>query len=169
MTRLNCARKRGMLLLLLPFMAIRAGAQGVPALRDIRSQAELEKTVATLDAMLFDSYNRCDMKKFASLIDNNIEFFHDKDGVTLGKQALVTAIRRNICGTDIKRVLVPGTLRVYPMENYGALEIGVHRFLHPGTHGPTGEASFIQLWQFKNGSWKLTRVISYDHHALAQH
>lgn len=157
------------ILLLLPLLGlcgIRANAQAVPALQNIKSQAELYKTVKTLDAALFDSYNRCDLKKFASLIDTNIEFFHDKDGVTLGKANLVEAIRKNICGTDTRRVLVPGTLRVYPMNGYGALEIGVHRFLHPKTHGPTGEARFIQLWQYKDGAWKLTRVISYDHHAL---
>jgi hypothetical protein len=31
-----------------------------------------------------------------------------------------------------------------------------------------GEAKFIHLWQFKNGDWKITRVISYDHHSLTK-
>jgi len=31
-----------------------------------------------------------------------------------------------------------------------------------------GEAKFIHLWQKKGGAWKITRVISYDHHALAK-
>jgi hypothetical protein len=159
-------RKILLLLPLLTLLAVRAGAQNVPALQDIKSKAELDKTVATLDAALFDSFNRCDLKKFASLIDDHIEFFHDNDGVTLGKENVVDAIRKNICGTDTRRALVPGTLRAYPMKGYGVLEIGVHRFLHPKTHGPTGEASFIHLWQYKDGAWKLTRVISYDHHVL---
>jgi hypothetical protein len=30
----------------------------------------------------------------------------------------------------------------------------------------TGEAKFIRLWQNKDGAWKITRVISYDHVAL---
>ncbi len=166
MNKLAIPRNALLIALLLALFPIRAGAQAVPALQDIKSQAELDKAVAALDAELFDAYNRCDLKTFASLIDNNIEFFHDKDGVTFGKANLVEAIRKNICGTGIRRVLVPGTLRVYPMKGYGALEIGVHRFLHPQTHGPTGEARFIQLWQYKDGAWKLTRVISYDHHAL---
>jgi Domain of unknown function (DUF4440) len=151
---------------LLAVLAVRAGARSVPALQDIKSQEELDKTVATLDTKLFDAVNGCHFKKLASLIDEHIEFFHDSDGLTLGKQGMVGSIRKNICGTDFHRVLVPGTLRVYPMKGYGALEIGVHRFLHPKTHGPTGEASFIHLWQYKDGVWKLTRVISYDHHAL---
>jgi hypothetical protein len=28
---------------------------------------------------------------------------------------------------------VPGTLKVYYMKGYGAIEMGVHRFLHPKT------------------------------------
>jgi hypothetical protein len=72
----------------------------------------------------------------------------------------------------VTRELVPGTLEVYPIADYGAVEIGVHRFHHPGheTTESVGEAKFIQLWQKekKDGSWKLTRVISFDHHALAK-
>ena len=30
-----------------------------------------------------------------------------------------------------------------------------------------GEGKFIHLWQYKDGAWKITRVISYDHHAMA--
>jgi hypothetical protein len=29
-----------------------------------------------------------------------------------------------------------------------------------------GEAKFIHLWQNKEGKWQITRVISFDHHAL---
>ena len=53
------------------------------------------------------------------------------------------------------------------MKGYGAIEMGVHRFMHPKTEASngTGEASFVQLWQCKEGNWKLTRVLSYDHHS----
>jgi hypothetical protein len=57
---------------------------------------------------------------------------------------------------------------VYPIANYGAVEIGVHRFHHPG-HEDTesvGEAKFIELWQNKEGGWKLARVISFDHQSV---
>ena len=53
---------------------------------------------------------------------------------------------------------------VHPIH-YGAVEIGVHRFYHPGAHDQdvVGEAKFVHLWQYKDGAWKITRVISYDH------
>lgn len=147
----------------------RAEAQAVPALEDIKSQAELDKAIATLDAALFDAYNRCDLEKFASFFVENVEFYHDQGGVTLGREALTDSVKKNICGR-VTRELVPGTLQVYYMKGYGAVEMGVHRFHHPG-HEDTeavGEGKFIHLWQYKDGAWKITRVISYDHHAAAK-
>jgi hypothetical protein len=100
---------------------------------------------------------------------DDVEFYHDQGGVTLGKAALTDSVKKNICG-KVTRELAPGTLKVYPMKGYGMLETGVHRFHHPGhedTEG-VGEGQFIHLWQYKDGAWKVTRVISYDHHAAAK-
>ena len=125
---------------------VRAGAQAVPALENISSEVELDKAIASLDTALFDAYNRCDLERFASFMADNVEFYHNQGGVTLE--------------------LVAGKLQVYPMKGYGAVEMGVHRFHHPG-HEDTervGEGKFIHLWQYKDGAWKITRVISSDHH-----
>jgi Domain of unknown function (DUF4440) len=141
-------------------------AQTVPALDSIKSQEELTRAITTLDAELFDAYNTCNLEKFGSLIDENVEFYHDKSGLAVGRKALVESIKNNICG-KVTRELVPGSLEVYPIAHYGAVEIGVHRFLHPWTqdHGEVGEAKFIHLWQYKDGAWRVTRVISFDHGA----
>ena len=64
------------------------------------------------------------------------------------------------------RELVPGSLEVYPIAGYGAVEIGVHRFHHPDDESNVGEAKFVQLWQNKDGGWKISRVISFDHQSL---
>ena len=143
-----------------------ANAQTVPPLEDIKSQAELDKAVAALDAALFDSYNHCELDKFASFFAEDVEFYHDYGGLTLGRAALTESVKKNICGR-VTRELVPGSLHIYYMKGYGALEVGVHRFHHPGhedTEG-VGEGQFIHLWQYKDGAWKITRAISYDHHA----
>jgi len=156
-------------LLLSPLLAVfatPANAQAVPPLESIKSQAELNKAIATLDAALFDSYNRCDLEKFSSFFVDDVEFYHDQGGLTLGRQKLTESVKNNICGKTT-RELVPGTLQVYYMKGYGAVEMGVHRFHHPGhedTEG-VGEGKFIHLWQYKDGAWKITRVISYDHHS----
>jgi len=161
-----------LLLLAIPFVflcnagAQNAPAQNVPPLDKIQNQEELDRAVTALDAALFDSYNRCDLDKFASFFVDDVEFYHDQGGVTLGKAALTESVKKNICG-KVTRELVPGTLKIYYMKGYGALEVGVHRFHHPGhedTEG-VGEGQFIHLWQYKDGAWKITRVISYDHHS----
>jgi uncharacterized protein (TIGR02246 family) len=166
--KISFARPKIMLLLpLLALLVCRAGAQAVPALEDIKSQEQLNQAVAALDTALFDSYNTCNLEKFASFFTDDVEFYHDQGGVTLGKAALTDSIKKNICG-KVTRELVPGTMQVYHMKGYGAVEMGVHRFHHPGHDDtePVGEGKFIHLWQYKDGAWKITRVISYDHHAV---
>lgn len=140
-------------------------AQTVPPLDKIQSQEELDKAITTLDAALFDAYNKCDLEKFKSFFVDDVEFYHDQGGVTLGSSKLTESVKQNICGKTT-RELLPSTLKVYYMKGYGAVEIGVHRFHHPGHEDtePVGEGRFIHLWQYKDGAWKITRVISYDHH-----
>jgi hypothetical protein len=123
----------------------------------------LFKTVQDLDSKLFDAYNRCDLATLGAMVSDDLEFYHDKTGLSVGKDPFVAAIKQNICG-KVERSLVPGSLEVYPLNGYGAVEIGVHRFSHPGhPEDRPGEAKFVTLWQNKNGSWKVTRAISYDH------
>ena len=140
-------------------------AQSAPPLDAIKTDAELTHAVTLLDKRLFDAYNTCDLETMKSMVDENLEFYHDKTGLAVGRQVFLDAIKNNICG-KVRRVLVPGTLKVYPIRDYGAVEMGVHRFMHPGKqdHGVVGEAEFIHLWQYKDGTWRITRAISYDHH-----
>jgi len=121
--------------------------------------------VAALDEKLFGAYNHCDLATMSSLIADDLEFYHDKTGLSLGKKVFLDAIRDNICG-KVQRELIPGSLEVYRLDHYGAVEIGSHRFVHPG-HAEigVGEAKFITVWRLKDGSWQMTRAISYDHEA----
>jgi len=146
---------------------VRVEAQAVPALDAIKSDAELTRAISALDTQLFDAYNNCDIDKLGSLVTDDLEFYHDKTGLAVGKQPFLVAIKNNICG-KVRRELVKGSLEVYPLKGYGAVEIGVHRFYHPGTqdHDVVGEAKFVQLWQYKDGAWKVSRVISYDHETV---
>jgi hypothetical protein len=154
--------------LLLALLALLVGSAEAQALESIKSQAELDKVIASLDAALFDSYNRCDLEKFSTFFADDVEFYHDQGGVTLGKEKLTESIKKNICSGDVRRELVAGTLQAHYMKGYGAVEIGVHRFYHPKSNTATGEGRFIHLWQYKDGAWKITRAISFDHHAAAK-
>jgi Domain of unknown function (DUF4440) len=163
------------LFFLLLLVAVAAFAQN--------EQPALHETMQSLDTQLFEAANHCDYEKLTALVDENLEFYHDLGGLALGRQTFLDAVKTNTCGVMI-RELVPGTLEVYPIKGYGAMEVGVHRFHHPGhekefpaakqlgmtrfldpgaAEWPVGEAKFLQIWQLKDGSWKLTRVVSYGH------
>ena len=137
------------------------GSASVPGLDAIKSDQELTRAITALDKQLFDAYNTCNIEKLGTLVTDDLEFYHDKTGLMVGKQPFLDAIKNNICG-KVTRELVAGSLEVYPLHGYGAVEIGVHRFHHPGD-SDVGEAKFVQLWQYKDGAWKISRVISYDH------
>jgi Domain of unknown function (DUF4440) len=124
----------------------------------------LFQTIQSLDTKLFDAYNHCDLTPLASLVFEDLEFYHDKTGLARGRQPFIDSIKNNICG-KVTRELVRGTLQVYPLAHYGAVEIGTHRFHHPGHDDEVGEAQFITLWQNKGDTWQVTRVISFDHRA----
>jgi hypothetical protein len=47
----------------------------------------------------------------ASLVSEDLEFYHDKTGLARGRQLFIDSIRNNICG-KVTRELVPGTLQV---------------------------------------------------------
>lgn len=133
------------------------------------SQAERDKlfqTVSALDTALFDAYNRCDLEKLGTFVTEDLEFYHDQSGLSRGRQVFLEAIRNNICG-KVRRDLVPGSLQVYPLKSYGAIEMGSHRFCDPRKRERCGEkdgaAQFFMLWQQQGDTWKLMRVISYDH------
>ena len=126
---------------------------------------DLFKTVADLDTALFSAYNDCRLDKLGSMVDENLEFYHDQTGLSVGRRVFLDAIKNNICG-KVHRELVQGSLEVYPLKGYGAVEIGVHRFTHPGDPSAHGEAKFVTLWRQRDGAWQVTRAISFDHHAV---
>jgi len=53
------------------------------------AQDTLATTVARLDTALFDAYNAGDLKTLDGMIAENLEFFHDGDGLSVGKQAFL--------------------------------------------------------------------------------
>lgn len=124
---------------------------------------DLFKTIQSMDAQLFEAYNRCDLTALGAMVSDDLEFYHDQTGLSTGKAPFIAAIKQNICG-KVERTIVPGSLEVYPLKGYGAVELGVHRFHHPAhPEEGVGEAKFVTLWQYKDGAWKVTRAISFNH------
>jgi len=139
-------------------------AQSTPATTE--ASPTLFQTISAQDSLLFNAVNTCDLATVESKFAENLEFYHDKNDPQYGRKTVVDGIKNNLCG-KVQRELVPGSLEVYPIQGYGAVEIGVHRFHHIGAQDRdvVGEAKFIHLWRLKDGAWQITRVISYDHAA----
>jgi len=121
---------------------------------------ELYKAIVHMDSVYFNAYNTCDMATQAAIYADSIEFYHDKGGLQTSKQALLKALKENICG-KVTRVLVPGSIEVYPIPGYGAVEMALHRFInHQESETPSKPDKFIVVWRHKNDKWQITRVIS---------
>jgi Domain of unknown function (DUF4440) len=97
----------------------------------------LSKTVESLDAGLFGAVNHCDIEKVRDYFAEDAAFLDDKVPPLVGRGAIVDSIKENLCG-KVVRELVPGTLEVHPLKDYGAVEIGVHRFPPSFLAGPRG-------------------------------
>ncbi|MCF0065642.1 nuclear transport factor 2 family protein [Dyadobacter chenwenxiniae] len=132
---------------------------------------QLYKDIVKADSLLFNAFNHCDSLTYRKFINNDIEFYHDLGGLNVGADYEMRSIMEMCArGNQIRRELVKSTLEVHPIQGYGAVEIGVHTFYHTNK-GQTqekvsGTYKFVQLWQFKDGAWKLARVISYGHNEM---
>lgn len=121
---------------------------------------EIYDLIAAKDKEYFDAYNACDMKTQASLYAEKIEFFHDKGGLNNSKEEILASIEKNICG-KVTRTLLEGSIEVYPIKDYGAVEIGYHKFYN--NQEPDAESKpvkFIIMWKKEADQWLITKVIS---------
>lgn len=141
-----------------------ARAQG----NDAGDDAALSRTIAKLDAAVFDAFNKCDvpvqLQKHASYFAPDVEFYHDTGGVTWSRDEMIGQTKQYVCG-KFRRELVPGTLKVLPIKNFGAIEQGTHRFCQFGSGKCEGIADFTIVWENRDGVWRITRVLSYGHRA----
>jgi hypothetical protein len=131
---------------------------------------ELYDTIVHLDDVLFEAFNSCNFERFAGLMTDDIEFYHDQSGLMLSPKTQMEALKIRCAEQEkngiLRRELVKSSLEVYPIKNYGAVEIGVHNFYRtlPGQKEKlTTTAKFVQIWREKDGEWKVSRIISYGH------
>lgn len=133
------------------------------------SKDALYQTISELDAEFFGTFNHCDergqLEKHASFMDADVEFYHDNGGVSTTRKDYIDKTRQNVCG-KFRRKLTPGTLQVYPIKNFGAIEAGDQTFCDIKTEKCFGSAKFMFVWKQTPAGWQITRAFSYDHHAI---
>jgi hypothetical protein len=134
---------------------------------------DLTNGILLLDSLFWTAYNNCDIEKMQQYFTDDVEFYHDKGGLTLGVGNLVTSLRKNLCGNGglkLRREAVKGSIKVFPLQGsdviYGAIISGEHVFyvLEKGKEERLdGLAKFTNVWILSGNVWKMSRIFSYDH------
>jgi hypothetical protein len=146
------------------------------AIAQVEKDSELFQTLKQKDSLLFKiGFNQCKVDLSASLMYDDLEFYHDKSGITNSKSQFVKVMKNGLCRKDnpynTYRFLVEESLEVFPLfdnnQLYGALQNGKHFFSQEEnmTYDKSDNyAQFSHLWLIdENGKWKIKRVISYNH------
>ena len=129
-----------------------------------QNKSDLFHSLKAKDSLLFEvGFNQCNLDEIEKLVADDIEFYHDKDGITKSREKFISSIKNNLCTSGkniIKRSLDNNSVEVFPLyrqgELYGAIQNGKHSF------GQT-QATYSHLWLIKKDGWKLSRVLSYNH------
>jgi ketosteroid isomerase-like protein len=127
---------------------------------------QLLAEIADADRKLFEAFDSCDFAVYASYLSPDLEFYHDKGGKT-GYQDQLDSLRQR-CGEGVvlRRELDGSSLVVNASPGFGAIEAATHRFYSKqkdGSEHLDATTKFTEIWTKASGTWKLVRVISYDH------
>jgi len=140
---------------------VRLGAQA-PAATTVDQSLRVE--IARMDSLLFVAFNAGDLSRLKTFFASDLEFYQDNEGLENYAQTMKDFEEMLQQPSRIRRELVPGSLEVYPIKNYGAIEVGSHRFCHE-ENGRTecGTFKFLHVWRKTGKSWQLSRIVSYAH------
>ena len=133
---------------------------------------KIKKEIMACDSILFQrGYNHCDTASVSKILASDFEFYHDQAGAIYSPSNFLNALT-GLCQMDYKasRELDLSTTEIHILKNngeiYAVLQSGHHSFFAENTSTPkhkTSSAKFHHLWFKSNASWKLKRVISFDH------
>lgn len=145
-----------------------------PLNAQVSEDSDLFKALKTNDSLLFNAgFNTCDLTQFKNLTTEDLEFYHDKNGIINSNEEFVNVMANGICKKDnpykARRELIEGSLQVFPLYDegtlYGAIQNGEHKFYErfEGKEKAGSIAKFSSLWIYENNQWKIKRIYSFDH------
>jgi Domain of unknown function (DUF4440) len=125
---------------------------------------ELYNEIAHMDSLVFNAFNSQNMAGFKPFFAEDLEWYQDNGGLIAYKTVFDNfdvTFRKDY---KLTRELVAGSLEVHPIKDYGAIQIGAHRFRHiENGKEEIGTFKFLMIWRKKEGKWQISRVVSYDH------
>jgi len=128
------------------------------------TSGELFETIVRMDRSVFEAFNEKNLERLMSMFTADLEFYDDGSGVKTFAQTKDDFVKVFADVPDLHRELVPGSLEVYSLPGYGAIEVGEHRFCHEEKgKQDCGVMKFSMVWRQTGETWKLARVLSYAH------
>lgn len=130
-----------------------------------------EDQVKKVDEAYWHQFNFGPSASLNFHLAKDVEFYHDLGGMVSGYDALAK-VNAGMDGVKdrSRRVLVPDTLRIFPMRRgtdvYGAIVMGDHDFFRTESGKIVkkwSRSSFTHLMLRKDGVWKVARIYSYNH------
>lgn len=140
-------------------------AQAIPstATSEAHREGPLYDELARMDSVLFDAlFVTCDADRANVLMTDDVEFYDDRNGVTVGHEVREGSRRiASNCPADngVQRILLPDSLKVHPINGFGAMQTGVHHFVERGS-SKNLIGRFYHIWKRVDNEWKLARIIS---------
>ena len=140
----------------------------------VDKKSDLFNTLKNQDSIFFErGFNKCDLEYLDKHITYDLKFYHDQSGFQ-DKNAFFENTQKYICSDSEKkpiRKVDANSLEVFPLYNngklYGAIQKGIHHF-YLRENGKddiwTSTAKFTHVWVIENEIWKLSEVLSFDHH-----
>ncbi|WP_448549372.1 nuclear transport factor 2 family protein [Thalassotalea fusca] len=120
--------------------------------------------ISQMDKALFDAFNSCDLEAMSNIFSKELEFYHDKGGVANYEQTMSASKLNCDKKLGLTRTLIADTLKVFPIQNFGAIQEASHQFCHmENGKNDCGVFKFVHIWKKDGLDWKLFRVVSYDH------
>lgn len=145
-------------------------ATGLPFQAVSGNEASAKADVEAADAAFWAAFNRCDGPAMTPAFTDDVEFYHDKTGLTAGRAAVVKSMIDGPCGDPshlrMRREAVADSERFTPLAGGFAMLSGEHRFLASRDGGDFRHetiADYVELWQQTAAGWQMRRVVSYDH------
>ncbi len=145
------------------FISILAKSAAQADSKQIQQQALLTE-ITRMDSLLFQAFNSKDLNSLKKYFTTDLEIYQDNTGVRNYEEAMEVFAGLFKQDYTLTRELVKGSMEVYAVKDFGAIQSGAHRFCHIENGKPDcGTFKFMHVWQKTAAGWKIKRLITYDH------
>src|SRR5262245_28725507 len=169
--RIILIAKRCTLASLLCAMLVWSAAAQRASTAEIPTGQQLVDVITELDRKLETAYSTCDLDTFLSMMAPDVENYHDEVGRVVGREGAKKILVEGVCellknGIQPRNELIAGSLEVYRMANFGALEFAGYTFWlrRPGEQeAKVSTLRTMTLWERRDGVWMVARHVTYAH------